>query len=182
MGYFKIETADVPICEVIALQPKLYSVLTAECGEHTNQSSCKLAAKGVYGKARRELKHAIFNQVHNQEIFEHRMDGCTIRARNHQLMTVKNNKRALASLDKKRWWYSSTRSFGFGHPDIPAKNNVRKTANNPISVKKARKKHRVDYVTDLTYNSSMPGRKMFFKNNPELPAAHASNNLNVNKR
>ena len=35
MGYFKIETGDVPICEVIALQPKLYSVLTAECGEHT---------------------------------------------------------------------------------------------------------------------------------------------------
>ena len=163
MGKFKIETGKYPIREVVALMPKSYSVKTCACAEHGDTGSNKSAMKGVFGIARRNIKHKNFVEVHEQIVKEVKMTAYSIRSVRYKLATVKSKKRALASLDRKRYWVSSTESLGFGHPSIVKKK--------PVGLKKdhAKKKKLIktalpDLKVDLTYKKSLVGRKIFFEN------------------
>ena len=57
LGLFKSETGSIKIKYSICLQPKFYTVLL-------NNDSCRSTAKGVDRRCCKNIKHAVYNEIH----------------------------------------------------------------------------------------------------------------------
>ena len=156
LGYVKIETSSTPIKEVIALQAKCYSVLQAD-------DECKKAAKGVNNGVQRYLKHSMYRDIHYAINDEVTMSMVNIRCRNNKLITIRNRKRALSRIDRKRFWINAVKSLAFGHPDIcEYQDKSTDGVNMQRIVKRKFKQASEDMTSNLTFKVSKPGRDMFY--------------------
>ncbi|KAJ9448907.1 hypothetical protein DIPPA_04793 [Diplonema papillatum] len=94
-GYFKCETAEKLLKEVVCLRAKSYAYTT-----HDGYSDCK--AKGVPMRCAKEFTIDTYRRVldtrEDQEV-----QFKTIQSRGHQLYTMAQSKRAFSAFDDKRW-------------------------------------------------------------------------------
>ena len=106
------------------------------------------------------------------------MTAYSIRSRQYKLSTVRSHKRALASLDRKRYWISATESLGFSHPDIIQNPTVERRRS---VIKRGRviKKTIPNLKVDLTYKKSQIGRKIFFDKNRKEKKSVSNDSLLV---
>ena len=145
LGFFKSETADKRISEVIALAPKSYSIKLDDGG-------VKSTAKGVSRYHKTNLTHEIYRDVYNRTVPQHIVEGSMIRSFSNTLYTTRYRKVALMLLDRKRFWINPELSYGFGHPAIPLIEGGNKPLSSPVV-----KKRKVDEavlnlnVLDLNY-------------------------------
>jgi hypothetical protein len=111
LGKLKSETAENFPLEVIALQPKYYSILL-------NNSEIKLAAKGVHINSSHLLKHKYYKDIHMQDRYSYRMDIINIRSKKLTLFTTRENRNCLSKLDTKRYYLNPSSTLAYGHPYI----------------------------------------------------------------
>ena len=91
---FKDEFAGQPLEEFIGLKPKMYSILYG--------GKQKLSAKGVTRFAQNNLKHELYRHVLNtRESFT--TINTRIGSKNHQLQTIRTQKKSLSCFDDKRY-------------------------------------------------------------------------------
>lgn len=117
LGFLKNEVGSRAIREMIALQPKCYSVLIED------DENPKSTAKGVCLAKQRLLSHNKYNAVHSQTKVIEKIKTFNIRKHKNKLFITKQIKTALTKIDNKRYWLDSVKSYGFGHPYIPSKIN-----------------------------------------------------------
>ena len=154
LGLLKSETGSIPLKEAICLQPKCYSILL-------DNNSCKSTAKGVNRSSCKNLKHSVYNEIHEGIKSEISVDCVNIRCKKNKLYTVQTRKRALAKLDRKRWYVNGEKSLGFGHPDIPLQLGCENQCNPKRNPKRKILETLADLHTDLTFNRAK--REKFFK-------------------
>ena len=112
VGKFKDEYPNEIIHEFIGLKPKLYSILY-------NDGKFKNTAKGL----QREVLAKEINHNHYKDVlFQGKIFDCEvhrIQSKDHELTTVKQNKRVFQPLDDKRYyWDNGIQSYAFGHYKI----------------------------------------------------------------
>lgn len=104
------------IREVIALKPKMYSVLTQKliCDkvdnedypDHQCEPTCfiggSVTAKGVPGTARKRIKHSDYRNILDNR-GTNMIHASTIRSFNHKLYSINISKRGLSSYDDKKY-------------------------------------------------------------------------------
>ena len=115
LGYFKDETAGVPIAEFVGLRSKMYSILLAD-------GSSKNTAKGIqHHFSKTNLKHELYRKCLVEQSRTHAQYN-SIRSFYHQLYTIHENKIALSSYDDKRYLLAdSYDTLAYGHYLIPKK-------------------------------------------------------------
>lgn len=107
LGKFKDELAGKKMKEFIALQSKVYNIITEDDVE-------KKVLKGVGRTAVKNLdsndyKACLFNQETRG------VEQLGFISKKHQVYTVSTTKRALQSFDDKRYWFSENSSNAHGH-------------------------------------------------------------------
>ena len=120
-GKFSDEKPTEIIREVIALKPKMYSLLTQplECSkDHECSNSCltrhSVTAKGISRAAQRKISHQDYKNV----LKKSEVTSCvnrSIRSFNRQLFSIEVKKQALSSFDDKKFILEngiSTLSYG----------------------------------------------------------------------
>ena len=148
-GKFSDEKPTEIIKELIALKPKMYSILTEklvckkvhECEEYCFQGgrqlcerthectdACfyghKVTAKGIAKTAQKKISHEDYRGVlENQSTTM--TSSRTIRSFNHNLYSISIKKRGLSSFDDKKWVLDDGIStLSYGHYMIPKSDNV----------------------------------------------------------
>ena len=111
IGKFKDETKGRGvILEGIFLCPKSYSVLTTATKEKERNIK---KAKGI------RLKGSIVDHDSYVKVYEEdsllSIPQSKIESKNHQLYTIKSNKKALRCFDNKRCWLGKNESVAYGH-------------------------------------------------------------------
>ena len=87
VGKFKCETGGVPIVEFVGLRPKMYSILTRDYHDQTDQGKEKIRVKGVSRAAAKLLRHADFlNQLNSPT--ENYLTNRRIGSERHQIFTM----------------------------------------------------------------------------------------------
>ena len=107
LGYFKDEYFGKVIEEFVGLKSKMYSIKA----EGEEEGEGKRTAKGIKeGVKCRELTHEDYKEVlmssmggPTGEKKEKYVEQCNITSKNHELYTVKENKKALSGYDDKRY-------------------------------------------------------------------------------
>ncbi|KAJ9443211.1 hypothetical protein DIPPA_18150 [Diplonema papillatum] len=94
-GYFKCETAEKLLKEVVCLRAKSYAYTT-----HDGYSDCK--AKGVPMRCAKEFTIDTYRRVLETRV-DQEVQFKTIQSRGHQLYTMGQSKRAFSAFDDKRW-------------------------------------------------------------------------------
>ena len=95
LGYFKDETAGVPIVEFVGLRSKMYSILLAD-------GSSKNTANGIKQHfSKTNSKHELYQKCLVEQS-RTTVQYNSIRSFDHQLYTIHENKVALSSYDDKR--------------------------------------------------------------------------------
>lgn len=127
IGKFKDERANQYIAEVIALKPKMYSILSKKikCDnseEHTCEEKCLIGhstiAKGVPGAAQKSLSHEDYRNV-LEKASTKRITASSIRSYKHQLYTIKINKTGLSAFDDKKYVMDDgVETLSYGHYKI----------------------------------------------------------------
>ena len=112
-GYFKDETAGVPIVEFCGLKAKMYSFLVFS-QESTKEKSVQ-KAKGVVKATLRQIKHDDYiDCLMKCARLEH--DFHSIMSKNHQLYTLHRKKVSLSAFDDKRYLLADNiHSLPYGH-------------------------------------------------------------------
>jgi hypothetical protein len=111
LGKMKDETPGTPIEEFVGLRSKMYSI---KCGGIE-----KKRAKGVKKSiVQKKLKHqTYFDTLFNKNKIRHSMN--MIRATNHIINTIQQNKISLSAFDDKRYILNDgVTSYAYGHCDI----------------------------------------------------------------
>ena len=126
-GFFKDETAGIPIKDFCGLRAKCYS-MTLESNEDKlktygmkkkkNFKDQKLATAGVKSSVHDELRHQRFLDILNAnstyDITQH-----TIKSINHTLYTMKTTRIGLSALDIKRYTHEDgIQTLPYGHYQI----------------------------------------------------------------
>ena len=127
LGMLKSETGENLPYEVIAPGPKCYSILL------NDSNSVKQAAKGVKHSMTKLLTHDIYRDIHNQTKLNFKINIVNIRSKKLHNVTVIESRNALTKVEDKRYYLDSSKSLGYGHPDIPienrSNNNIQKCIN-----------------------------------------------------
>ena len=111
-GKFSDEKPTEIIKEVIALKPKMYSLLTESLVTHTEMHS--VTAKGVSKAAQRKITHEDYRNVLRTSAVTSCVNN-SIRSLNRQLFSVSVTKRVLSAFDDKKFILEdgvSTLSYG----------------------------------------------------------------------
>ena len=95
-GKFKDEMGGVPIVEVVALRPKMYSFYTTENPDGVHR------AKGITRGASKTLRHQDYVDQLEQP-HEKYLPNRRIGHRLHKLYSIETNKRGLCAFDDKRF-------------------------------------------------------------------------------
>ena len=111
VGRFKDETKGRgTILEGVFLCPKSYSILT---DSYVDKEKNVKKAKGVILKGSC-IDHDSYLQAYNDSTVLN-IPQTKIGSKNHQLFTLKNNKKALSCFDNKRRWLDKNISVAYGH-------------------------------------------------------------------
>ena len=118
-GKFKDECASQNITSVIALKPKLYSIMVEKTIEENLVTSLKevqqVTCKGVVRAVRdRYLRHCLFEKT-LEKLEEFYVRQRTIRSREHVLQTVQQCKLAITGYDLKRYLVNGIETRALGH-------------------------------------------------------------------
>ncbi|XP_069160116.1 uncharacterized protein [Procambarus clarkii] len=111
LGLLKSEVGAKIIKELIALKPKMYSILTQD-----QVQLCR--CKGIPTYHQSKLTHAAFQSALELNIGQ-RFHSRSIRNVKGRMFTCLTTKRGLSAFDDKRYVLSPTQSLAYGHPDIP---------------------------------------------------------------
>ncbi|XP_069160334.1 uncharacterized protein [Procambarus clarkii] len=111
LGLLKSEVGAKIIKELIALKPKMYSILTQD-----QVQICR--CKGIPTYHQSKLTHAAFQSALELNIGQ-RFQSRSIRNVKGRMCTCLTTKRGLSAFDDKRYVLSPTQSLAYGHPDIP---------------------------------------------------------------
>ncbi|XP_069167094.1 uncharacterized protein [Procambarus clarkii] len=111
LGLLKSEVGAKIIKELIALKPKMYSILTQD-----QVQICR--CKGIPTYHQSKLTHAAFQSALELNIGQ-RFQSRSIRNVKGRMCTCFTTKRGLSAFDDKRYVLSPTQSLAYGHPDIP---------------------------------------------------------------
>ncbi|XP_069187737.1 uncharacterized protein [Procambarus clarkii] len=111
LGLLKSEVGAKIIKELIALKPKMYSILTQD-----QVQICR--CKGIPTYQQSKLTHAAFQSALELNIGQ-RFQSRSIRNVKGRMCTCLTTKRGLSAFDDKRYVLSPTQSLAYGHPDIP---------------------------------------------------------------
>lgn len=114
-GYFKDETAGIPIRQFCGLRAKCYSLILEDCEYPTSTSRTqKLATAGVKSSVHHQLNHERFLSVLLQNTsFD--ITQRTIISKNHNLFTVESQRVGLSALDIKRYVIDGIETLPYGH-------------------------------------------------------------------
>ena len=111
LGCLKLETGEKMIVELVALGPKLYSVLLLD-------NSTKQTAKGIPKRNQRDISHGDYrNALLSGESKSFTFGG--IKVVNEHVETVKYTRVGLNAFDSKRYCKDKFTSYFFGDPRIP---------------------------------------------------------------
>ena len=111
LGKLKSEIGSKIIEEVVALQPKVYSIKLSD-----NEEIKK--AKGTKKTITNNLSHELYKKIHMGTLCQHSVTSVQIRSKNCKLQTIREKRRALCKVDTKRSYKNGEESLGYGHPDI----------------------------------------------------------------
>ena len=109
-GKFKDEMDGKTIEEVVALKPKMYSVVV----EDPSKSIKK--AKGVPKQTTKKIGHSEYKKS-TEQAYQRTEEFYSIQSRKHQLMTLKLTKNSISSFDDKRYYLNLIDSRAIGHKD-----------------------------------------------------------------
>ena len=88
-----------------------------------------------------------------------RVPCINIVSKNFSLQTVRTEKLALSTIDRKRHWFPDNSSIGYGHYSLPKKLKIVKEPL-PAKIKKSHSSNHV-FPVNLTYRRGLPGTKHF---------------------
>nr|XP_045586319.1 uncharacterized protein LOC123748172 [Procambarus clarkii] len=111
LGLLKSEVGSKIITQLVALKPKMYSLVTLD-----KQHICR--CKGITRRQQAGLEHSSFIDALETNT-SRRFVTRTIRNVGGQMCTCVTVKRGLSAFDDKRYVISPTVSLAYGHPDIP---------------------------------------------------------------
>lgn len=112
LGYFKDEYFGKVIEEFVGLKSKMYSIKAEGDGEFDGKRTAKGIKEGVKC---RELKHEDYKEVLFEKTDKY-VEQCNIISKNHDLYTVKQNKKALSGYDDKRYvLINGIGTLAYGH-------------------------------------------------------------------
>ena len=114
-GYFKDETASLPIEKFIGLRSKMYCIKHAP-DAHEESEPCEIRmAKGVKRPVvQNDLRFKHYEEcLFEGKKFEH--DFHTIKSSRHKVVTSHQSKVSLSSFDDKRWLSDCVHSLPYGH-------------------------------------------------------------------
>ena len=110
IGKFKDEVKGAYIKELIALKPKMYSLLIDKEGKEEHKSR----AKGVPKQTKDKIKHEQYKDtLLNNSITKAKFN--TIKSDKHIIKTIELEKITLTSLDDKRYYINANESRAHGH-------------------------------------------------------------------
>ena len=145
LGKLKSELGSKSASQIIALQPKCYSILI--------EDTIKCAAKGVPDRKQATITHDKYLRLHEQVDKFLTIEIKGIYKRKNKLVIRKMKKKALTSIDTKRYWISSTKSLAFNHPDIPRneENAINENKKTPQRKRKRTTDNLLDRDLDLNH-------------------------------
>jgi hypothetical protein len=114
IGKFKDETDGVPISEVVALRPKMYSIKLANGKEKKTGKGIKkcILKKDV---SHQDFKDCLFGDRQRQTV-----QFNNLRAFDHEIYTYKYVKTGLSASENKRYLLANgIKSLAYGHKNIP---------------------------------------------------------------
>ena len=109
LGKVKSETGSIGIVDIVCLQPKNYSI-------YLNNKNTKAASKGVPLCKQNELTHEIYKQIYNGEMKTKKVTINSVRSTKLKIVTEKFEKLSLTNKEKKRFWISGNKSYGYDFP------------------------------------------------------------------
>jgi hypothetical protein len=114
----KDENCGVPIDEIVAIRPKMYSITVCQKGPDGPIIKEKHVAKGIQRNVAYNLRH----QQYKEQLFNptvHRVDNNRLMSSKHQMYAVTVNKIGLSSNDDKRYILDDKIStLAYGHKRI----------------------------------------------------------------
>ena len=126
-GFFKDETAGIPIIEFCGLRAKCYSILLEDCEETLAKlglskpkdfSKQKLATAGIQQSAHKRLTHDKFVDILSNNSSEP-ITQYSINSKKHTLYTMKKTRTGLSALDIKRYILDDgVSTIAYGHSKI----------------------------------------------------------------
>jgi len=112
VGKFKDECNGRVIAELVALRPKMYSILEVS-------GACTKKAKGVQRiTVKKDLKHEMYKQtLFRREEMKHTQ--VVIRSHGHKIGVYEQNKTSLSPMDTKKWIAADgITTYAYGHSEI----------------------------------------------------------------